>query len=66
MLCIGGKDSLVVWHMARRLSLSPVLMYSSDGLYEFEGSQRLQDIVRLGASPFVMGESVNTKTTYVT
>lgn len=42
----GGKDSLVVLQMARDDGLSPLLVYVSDGLGEFERNWRLPAIVK--------------------
>ena len=43
----GGKDSLVALHLAENDGREPVLMYSADGLLEFEASWRLQKIVEV-------------------
>ena len=43
---IGGKDSLVAWHLARTQGLHPVLLYVADGMEEFENNWRLNEIVR--------------------
>ena len=43
----GGKDSLVALHLAELDGKEPVLMYSADGLLEFEASWRLQKIVEV-------------------
>lgn len=43
---IGGKDSLVAWHLARSQGLHPVLLYVADGMEEFENNWRLNEIVR--------------------
>ena len=43
----GGKDSLVALHLSEMDGKEPILMYSADGLFEYEASWRLQKIVEV-------------------
>jgi diphthamide synthase (EF-2-diphthine--ammonia ligase) len=45
-LRIGGKDSLVAWHIARTQNTDPVLTYVCDDEDEYNDSWRLKEIVR--------------------
>lgn len=46
VLYIGGKDSLVAWHIARTQNKEPVLTYVCDDEDEYDDSWRLKEIVR--------------------
>ena len=54
-LSLGGKDSLVSWHIALTQGLSPVLMYVADGNEEYEENWRLKEIVRTIGSGVHLG-----------
>ena len=55
-LSLGGKDSLVSWHIALTQGLSPVLMYVADGNDEYEENWRLKEIVRTIGSGVHLGD----------
>lgn len=56
LFLIGGKDSLVVWHMLQEAGEVPLLVYVADGFAEFEDHQRLSNIVQLTNSPLQLGK----------
>ena len=52
----GGKDSLVVWHLANEMLLNdekPLLLYVNDEHYNLDVNYRLHDLLRCTNSPCI-------------
>jgi hypothetical protein len=65
-ICIlGGKDSLVVWHQIATSGKTPLLMYVSDGLYEYHGNWRLPEIVRKTGNEVIVIKHIFVDETFI-